>query len=295
MSPLKALSVKIVRYLNVLMLVTAAAFASPAAEPGIPPKDSAAIRVMSFNVRCTGVRGHSRGERVDSVIQTIEAVSPDLLGVQEATPEWMADLAARLPAYGFVGVGRDDGVNKGEYSAIFYLKERFEPADSGTFWLSDTPDVPSRSWNSFLHRICTWAVFNDRVSGGTFLHMNTHFDNAFTPRKNSVPLILELAARYDDMPVICTGDFNTPEVSPLYPVLLGGTLNNAKFLAADTMSVITTTGGYPLKRLGCFAVDHILVNSRVEPLVYRVVTGTFDGMLPSDHYPLYCDVMLHAE
>jgi len=295
MSPLKALSVKIVRYLNVLMLVTAAAFASPAAEPGIGPKGSAAVRVMSFNVRCTSVRGHSRLERVDSVIQTIEAVNPDLLGVQEATPEWMADLSARLTAYAFVGVGRDDGANRGEYSAIFYLKERFEPADSGTFWLSDTPDTPSRSWNSFFHRICTWAVLRDRQTGLELLHMNTHFDNALIPRKNSVPLILDMAARYDELPVICTGDFNTPEVSPLYPALLGGTLGNAKYLAGDTMSVITTTGGYPLKRLGCFAVDHILVNAKAEPLVYRVVTGMFDGMLPSDHYPLYCDMMLRFE
>lgn len=292
MVPLKTLSGKIARYVNVLLLVTAAAIASPAAEPGIGPKDGGAVRVMSFNVRCTSVRGHPRGERVDSVVRAIEAVKPDLLGVQEATPEWMADLAERLPDYAWVGVGRDDGAGKGEYSAIFYLRGRFEPAESGTFWLSDTPGTPSRSWNSFFRRICTWAVFRDRATGGMFLHMNTHFDNAYTPRKNSVPLILDMAARHDGIPVICTGDFNTPEVSPLYAALLGGTLGNAKFLAADTMSVITTTGGFPLRRLGCFAIDHILVNDKAEPLVYRVVTGTFDGMLPSDHYPVYCDIIL---
>jgi endonuclease/exonuclease/phosphatase family metal-dependent hydrolase len=295
MPAISALIKKIMSYFTVLTLVFTAAGSSPLKNPSIETKAAGTVRIMSFNVRCTNVGTHSREDRVDSVTGAIETVMPDLLGVQEATPEWMSDLKARLPAYACIGVGRDDGVDKGEYSAIFYLKDKYEMVDSGTFWLSDTPDTPSRSWTSFLKRICTWAVLKDRATGKDFLYMNTHFDNAFTPRKNSIPLILEKAAEFENIPVICTGDFNTIEISPLYVDLLAGSLSNAKYSAADTMSVITTTAGLPLGRLGCFTVDHILVNSKVEPKVYRVVTQKFDNMLPSDHYPIYADVILNYD
>lgn len=293
MLAVSALIKNFISFITVFALVVTAAVFTPLKNPAIEAKALGTRRVMSFNVRCTSVGTHSRADRVDSVIGAIEAAAPDLLGVQEATPEWMADLKARLPAYTCIGVGRDDGAGEGEFSAIFFLKSKYETVDSGTFWLSDTPDEPSRSWNSFLKRICTWAVLKDKAAGGNFLFMNTHFDNALTPRKNSIPLLLEKAAAYDSIPVICTGDFNTIEISPLYGGLVSGTLGNAKFMAADTMSVITTTGGLPLSRLGCFAVDHILVNSKVETKVYRVVTQKFDGMLPSDHYPIYSDVVIN--
>ncbi len=293
MLAVSALIKNLISFFTVFALVVSASVSTPLKNPAIDAKAAGTLRIMSFNVRCTSVGIHSRADRVDSVIGTIEAAAPDLLGVQEATPEWMEDLKLRLPGYTCIGVGRDDGLDEGEYSAIFYLKVKYETVDSGTFWLSDTPDVPSRSWNSFLKRICTWAVLKDKAAGKEFLFMNTHFDNAFTPRKKSIPLILEKAAGYDSFPVICTGDFNTIEISPLFGSLLSGTLGNAKFIAADTMSVITTTGGLPLSRLGVFAVDHILVNSKVEPKVYRVITQKFDNMLPSDHYPVYSDVIMN--
>lgn len=290
MSALSAFFIKAASFLSILAVVVTAMLSSPPQNPPIEQKAEGTVRILTFNVRCTNVGTHSWGDRIDAVTGAIEAVAPDSFGVQEATPEWMETLREKLPAYTSVGVGRNDGENKGEFSAVFYLKDKYEALESGTFWLSDTPDVPSRSWTSLLNRVCTWVVLKDRETGGQFLHMNTHFDTSFIPRKNSIPLILEKAAQYD-IPVVCTGDFNTMEFSPLYANLLAGVLTNSKFAAADTMSVLTYNFGFALKRIGP-VYDHILVNSMVETMVYRVVTEKFDGMLPSDHYPVYADVVM---
>ncbi|NLX93587.1 MAG: endonuclease/exonuclease/phosphatase family protein [Clostridiales bacterium] len=283
---------KAVSFLTTLILVITATVTSPLQNPPITPQEPGTVRVLTFNVRCTNVGVHFQKDRVGAVVGAIEAIAPDSFGVQEATPEWMESLKANLPDYESVGVGRRDGEGEGEFSAIFYLKDKYEAPDSGTFWLSNTPDVPSRSWTSMLNRVCTWVELKDRTTGVRFLHINTHFDTSFTPRKNSIPLILEKAAQYD-IPVICTGDFNTMELSPLYTELLSGVLTNAKFDAPDTMSILTFNNQRSTKRVGR-VLDHILVNSKVEAKVYRVVTDHFDGMLPSDHYPIYADVVLHS-
>lgn len=282
---------KAVSFLSTLAVVVTAMVTSPLHNPPITPQAQGTVRILTFNVRCTNVGIYFQQDRVGAVVGAIEAIAPDSFGVQEATPEWMESLKTNLPDYESVGVGRSDGVDKGEFSAIFYLKDKYEAVDSGTFWLSSTPEEPSRSWTSLLNRICTWVELKNRETGDLFLHMNTHFDTSFTPRKNSIPLILEKAARYD-IPVICTGDFNTMELSPLYPELLAGSLSNAKYAAPDTMSVLTFNSQKSLKRIGP-VYDHILVNSMVETKVYRVVTEHFDGMLPSDHYPVYTDVVLN--
>ncbi len=283
---------KTLAVLSSLVIAITAMVTSPLHNPPITEQAQGTVRILTFNVRCTNVGTHSQKDRVGAVVGAIEAIAPDSFGVQEATPEWMESLKTNLPDYENVGVGRNDGVDKGEFSAIFFLKDKYEAVDSGTFWLSSTPEEPSRSWTSLFNRICTWVELEDRENGTRFLHMNTHFDTSFTPRKNSIPLILEKAARYD-IPVICTGDFNTMELSPLYNDLLAASLTNAKFAAADTMGVLTYNSQLNLKRVGP-VYDHILVNSMVEPKVYRVVTAHFEGMLPSDHYPVYADVVLNT-
>jgi len=276
-------------YLNVLLTVLSASLFSPLKNPPINEKVPQTHRIMSFNVRCTNVGIYGQKQRVGAVVAEINDIAPDSFGVQEATPEWMEDLKANLPAYGVVGVGRDDGENSGEFSAIFYLKNRYDLLDSGTFWLSDTPDVPSRSFGSFLNRVCSWALLKDKETGVEFLHMNTHFDTAKGPREKSVPLILAKAAEHSDIPVVCTGDFNSGEMSSAYLALLSGDLKNAKFEAKDTMSVVTFNNQLHIRRLGP-VLDHILVNDKVNSLVYRVVTDKYDGKLPSDHYPIYADL-----
>ena len=126
---------------------------------GFTQKEENAMRIMSFNIRCTNVGNDTWEDRIDIVTQSIIDGNPDSVGVQEATPEWMETLNKTLgEKYNYVGVGRDDGDNEGEYSAIFYLKDKYNVVDSGTFWLSETPDEVSFGWDAACRRVCTWVV-----------------------------------------------------------------------------------------------------------------------------------------
>ncbi|MBR2875916.1 MAG: endonuclease/exonuclease/phosphatase family protein, partial [Clostridia bacterium] len=194
------------------------------------------VRVMSFNIRCTNVGRDSWEDRIDIVTETIVKSEADSVGVQEATPEWMETLQETLEKYSFVGVGRDDGANKGEYSAIFYLKDKYNLIDSGTFWLSETPDEVSRGWDAACNRICTWAVLENKTTGQRYVHLNSHFDHiGISARANSVDLILSKADEYTDLPVVFTADMNVKEGSTDYKAMTSGSLKDTKHLAEDTM------------------------------------------------------------
>ena len=165
----------------------------------------------SYNIRCdTPVDGDNawpyRKERVEALIRFYGF---DVLGVQEAKPSQMSDLHT-MPGFASVGVGRDGG-DRGEYSAIFYRTDRLRVLDSGTFWLSETPDTVSKGWDAALNRICTWAKMKDRRTGRVFYFFNTHFDHVGREaRLRSAELLAGRirAVAGDKYPVLCTGDFN---------------------------------------------------------------------------------------
>lgn len=247
------------------------------------------VRIMSFNLLCKGKDEHRMENRRAIAAQSIMALMPDSLGVQEATPEWMRWLGKHLPGYDSVGVGRDNGKKRGEYSAVFYLKDKYQVADSGTFWLSATPEKPSMGWDAVCMRVCTWAVLEDRQTGKQYVHINTHLDHrGDIAREKGIDLVLKKAAQFE-LPVVCTGDFNLFEGSPLYEQLMGGVLRDTKFLAPDTMKS-ATFHHFNVPHEGFGIIDYVLANDRVKPLVYRVVTDGVDGRFVSDHYPLYADV-----
>ena len=247
------------------------------------------VRIMSFNLLCGGHGEHRMQKRRDIAVRSILSLMPDSLGVQEATPEWMKWLVKNLPSYDFIGVGRDNGKKRGEYAAVFYLKDKYRTADSGTFWLSATPEKPSMGWDAACIRICTWAVLENKQSGQRYAHINTHLDHrGDTAREKGLDLVLKKAAECD-MPVVCTGDFNLFEGSPLYEKLTGGVLRDAKFLAPDTMHS-DTFHHFRVPSGSVGVIDYVLVSGRVKPLVYRVVTEGVDGRFVSDHFPVYADV-----
>lgn len=257
-------------------------------------KEENAIRIMSFNVLCEGSGEHSMQNRKELVAQTIAEIYPDSLGVQEATPAWMLWLESRLPEYDYVGVGRDDGRFKGEFSAVFYQKEKYKVLDSGTFWISETPDVPSRGWDSACNRVCTWAVLENKNTGEQYAHINTHLDHvSVTAREKGIEMILAKARSFT-VPVVCTGDFNLFEDSPLYEQLTAGVLKDTKFLAPQTMNAPTFSSfkDNPSPRN---IIDYVLVNGGMKPLVYRVVNEGIGGVTVSDHYPVYADMMIEPD
>ena len=265
---------------------------APTVKADFEEKDENTIRVMSFNIRFGDLGTLTAEDRHPMVEETIRKGHPDSVGLQEATTEWMAYLTEALSdEYAHVGVGRDDGVSAGEHSAIFYLKDKYTAVDSGNFWLSETPDVPSFGWNAGSIRICTWVVLENNETGEQYVHINSHFDNASKEaRQNSVDMILEKAKEFGDLPVVFTADMNISEGSEEYNRMTAGGLADTKMLAADTMDYLTYHDRMPLIHWGS-VIDFVMVNEKFDALVYRVVTAGIDGNYVSDHFPIYADIV----
>ena len=179
------------------------------------------LTVISYNIR---YNSQSDGEdiwylRKGELVGQINQHSPDSFGVQEATQIQMQYILEALPEYAYVGVGRDNGATKGEYSAVFYLKEKFKLLESKTFWLSETPEEVSVGWDAALPRICTYAQFKEHTTGRVFWHFNTHFDHVGkAARANSALLIIEKIKSLvsTESVFVLTGDFNaSPNELPI--------------------------------------------------------------------------------
>ena len=215
---------------TVVLLVLAASCASPSKEKRMELQQRSAppIRVMSVNVRYgTAPDGANVwANRRALLMRTIRAFDPDLLGAQEALAFQCDELRRELPGHGFVGVGRDDGKAKGEFSPIYYRADRFQRIDSGQFWLSETPDVAgSKSWDSAFPRLATWVRLRDRRDDGReLLYVNTHWDHAGSDaRLHSARLIRDRIASLagPGAAVIVTGDLNCTEDDEPFAVLIG--------------------------------------------------------------------------
>ncbi len=248
------------------------------------------LRIMSFNIRCLNVGTDTWQDRIGIVSETMLTSEADSIGVQEATPEWMATLKDTLSEkYAFVGQGRD-GLDEGEYSAIFYLKDKYNVVDSGTFWLSETPEEMSYGWGASCRRICTWIVLEDKASGEKYVHMNSHFDHiSSSARKNSAKLIIEKAKNFGDLPIVFTADMNARENSEAYNTMAkSGFFKDAKTEAADTMDYLTYHDTQPRFHQG-EVLDYVMSTHKLTATKYRVVTAGIDGRYVSDHFPIYAD------
>ncbi|MDT0632128.1 endonuclease/exonuclease/phosphatase family protein [Rubrivirga sp. S365] len=262
----------------------------------------AAVRVMSFNLRLhlASDSANAWPHRRDAAAAIVGGA--DLAGVQEATPAMLDDLDARLPGFARIGVGREaDG--GGEQSALLYRADRFEVLDSGTFWLSPTPDVPgSVGWDAALPRIATWARLRDRRGGAALVAVNTHFDHVGeTARRESARLLVERArALAGDGPLVVTGDVNAADTSAVYRTL------TADFRDARLVSEAPATG--PTATWTDFGratddrrIDFVFVSGPVRVLRAATddrtigdVAGTDSRRLPSDHTPVTATLVLDA-
>ena len=261
---------------------------------GFEVKEENAMRIMSFNIRCANVGKDTWEDRIGIVSQTMLESEADSIGVQEATPEWMATLKETVgEKYAYVGVGRDDGDNEGEYSAVFYLKDKYEVVDSDTFWLSETPDKPSFGWDAACRRVCTWVQLKDKETGKQYVHMNTHFDHVgISARKNSVEMIIDKAKTFTDIPVVFTADMNVVQGSTNYNQFVdSGYFRDTKFAAPDSMNYCTYHDTKPDMHKDD-VIDYVMINDGFDALTYRVVTEGVDGRFVSDHYPIYADIVM---
>ena len=197
------------------------------------------------------------------------------------------------------GVGRTDGKESGEYSAILYRKARFRVAECGTFWLSETPDkAGSKGWDAALPRIATWARLRDAVTGKTFVHFNTHFDHmGVRAREQSAVLILEKAAQIAPRePFLLTGDLNVTEDTAAYKTLSAGT-EAIRIADARRISVHGHFGGDSTwngfkELVPGRKIDFIFVRAGVKVLEHGILSDRWEGLWASDHLPVICDIRI---
>jgi endonuclease/exonuclease/phosphatase family metal-dependent hydrolase len=289
-----------------LLLVPLVAAAQPGparATEGAPP-----LSILTFNIR---YNNPADGEdawphRKAMAAAVIRDHAADSVGLQEALKGQIAELLAALPGYAIVGVGRDDGKEKGEYSAIMYRTDRLKVLESGTFWLSETPEVPgSKSWATACTRVCTWARFEDRAAAGrTFYHFNTHMDHqSQEARVNGARLIVErIAARPHPDAVIVTGDFNAGEENPAVRTFTapradapGGFIDTfrATHPAERNIGTFHAFEGTPgAKGSTRDKIDFVLVSPGWSTRSAEIVTASVKGRYPSDHFPVAATIAL---
>jgi endonuclease/exonuclease/phosphatase family metal-dependent hydrolase len=262
------------------------------------------LLVMSFNIRYgTAKDGENQWTaRRDMLFDLVRETDADLVGLQEALAGQIDEIVAAVPAYAVVGVGRDDAARAGEYSAILFRKDRFQVADAGTFWFSDTPSVPgSKSWGNGITRICTWARFIDRDGRG-FYHFNLHLDHQSQPsRERSTELLrLRIDARaVPGDPVVVTGDFNVGERNPALLTLVAPGPGGGPGPFVDTFRVrhpeATTVGtftGFTLGATGGEKIDYVLAQPGAEVLSADIIRTSRHDRYPSDHFPVVARLRL---
>ena len=251
------------------------------------------FRIMSLNVLCWGEGENSIENRIPRVIEIIKKYAPSSFGVQEAHKQWIDALAAGLPGYDYAGVGRDDGKEKGEYAAVFYLRDKFTASDYGNFWISETPDVPSKGWDSACTRIATYVKLTDRETGKEYVHFNTHLDHiGVVAQINGAKMIMEKAASFGGVPVVATGDFNVLQGSDCYNTMISANLADARTLAPDSDDCFTFHWFRPEEYHDI--IDFIFVDrDTVRPVKFKVINEKVDGKFYSDHYAIYADIEIN--
>lgn len=254
------------------------------------------MNVATFNIRMKtdGDVGNLWQDRYTHLTDLIKFHEFEIFGVQEAFKEQLNDMSAKLPNFKYIGVGRDDGADKGEHSSIFYDTRRFEVGESGTFWLSATDTkTPNKGWDAALPRICTWGIFKDKKNGKKFIFMNTHFDHVgVEARKESAKLILTKAKELaKNLPLILTGDFNIDENNEAYFTLSkSGVVEDTYDLAEIVYEPNSSfnSWGKSIKEKG--RIDHIFITKPFKVHKYGILTDTYMGKFPSDHFPVYVEL-----
>lgn len=282
-----------------LIILFAALLALPAAAKEKADRFSA----MTYNIRLDLASDGDNAwpHRRTALTSLVAYYAPDLVGMQEVLQHQKDQVEADLPAYQFIGVARDDGKQAGEYSMLGYRTDRFTPLASGTFWLSPTPDRPSKGWDAALPRIATWARLSDKTAKQTLLVVNTHFDHiGKVARLESAKLIRRWIGTHRQAgdAVVLMGDFNVPTGSPPYQAILADT--PGLIALHDTQDITRTPHFGPLGTFTAFKIeqvepspiDHIFVNDGVTVLRHATLTQQTGGKLPSDHYPVLTDLCI---
>lgn len=243
--------------------------------------DDSILTAMSFNVWVSG----KSAERNERVLTMVRNYFPDTVGFQEVDPTWLSTLREGLKdQYAYVGEGRNGG-NSGEYNPIFYKKDLFNLIDSGTKWLSDTPDVVSKYEASSLPRIYTYALLERKSDGKRIMVINTHFDHTSSEaREKQAKVLVEYLKKVTDYPIILTGDFNCDSNSSAYSTIVKTGIANSNDIADKKENNSATFTNYGSSNK---IIDFVFVSpQKIGVTFYKVCNEEINGDFPSDHHPV---------
>lgn len=253
------------------------------------------LKVITYNIRFNNPNDgiNAWPNRSNFVGELLVFHEADIFGLQEALIGQIEDIEKQIPSMNWVGVGRDDGKSSGEFSPIFYNNQKFELADKGWFWLSETPDKPSLGWEATYKRICTWVLLKDLKNKQMFYVFNTHFDHiANLARANSARLIIQKLKNINtkNLPVVLIGDFNlTPEKEPIH--YLTQELSDAyKASLAPPYGPTGTFNGFDFNSKLEDRIDYIFVNQYFKVLKYAALSDSKNQKYPSDHLPVFAEL-----
>lgn len=254
------------------------------------------INVMTFNIRYDNPEDslNNWAYRKDRVANAVKFYDADILGTQEVLHNQLVDLKERLSDYNQIGVGREDGKEQGEYSALWYKKSRFTAVESGYFWLSETPEVAgSKGWDGACERIASWAKLVDKKSNKTYFVLNTHLDHVgIVARRESITLIInKINQLKGNAEVIVTGDFNsTPDDDVIKHIT--NTSIEGHLIDSRTVSPIVYGPAWSWHDFGELSydqrplIDYVFVSSGIKVLRYGVLAETENDAFLSDHAPV---------
>lgn len=285
-------------FARIILALTLAFFTAPAmASPAHGACSKPPLLAMTYNIRLdTPADGDDAWpHRRNFLIAQIAVMRPELLGLQEVLPHQKRELETALPDYLFVGVGRDDGREQGEFAPLAIDRRQFRVTEHGTFWLSPTPDVPSLGWDGAFKRMVTWARITRRADGDRLLVLNTHWDHVGTvARMQSGAIMREWIARNrrKGEEVIVMGDFNAGADEPSVQQLTvdagkGAVLADARTAAAmgSFGPRISFNGFDPFPREGKL-IDHVFTSAAIAVRAHGVIAQHENGRVASDHFPV---------
>lgn len=253
------------------------------------------MRVATYNLRYDNVNdsGNRWNDRYPVISSLVQFYDFDIFGTQEGLQHQLENLGTSLPAYAWYGVGRDDGNTKGEHAAIFFKKDKFTVLQKGDFWLSETPDKPGPGWDAHLNRVCSWIQFREIKTKKKFYFFNVHFDHqGINARKESSKLILaKIKAIAGNAPVIFTGDLNGGQDSDWYVTLANsGLLKDTYKQAAHPYANNGSFNSFGANLATNQIIDHIFTTAGFITTKWGILTDSYHGKFPSDHFPVMADI-----